>query len=444
MAGPARNADVFMKGFTTYKPVLDFLYDQLPMYQRMGKSAYKADLSNTLVLDRFLRYPHHAYLTVHVAGTNGKGSVSHIITSILQAHGYRVGLYTSPHLKDFRERIKVNGDCVPESFVIDFVNRCRPVIHDVKPSFFELTVAMAYDYFRTSGVDLAVIETGLGGRLDSTNIIVPVVSVITNIGHDHQEFLGKNLEAIAREKAGIIKSEIPVIIGETQPGVQDIFIRKATEMDAPIRFADQEIKFNHALQTMTHKQKLFLEKNGKPFLEGLETDLAGFYQPRNVITALGAVESMRLLGIPIRQDAIFEGVASVSDRTGFFGRWQVLGHQPLVVCDAAHNREGIAQVVHQIRNTPHKDLFVVMGLVREKDPGEILDQMPKNARYYFVKANIPRAMEAEVLAKKAGGFGLKGEVCPSVQAGLDMAKKAAGKEDMVFVTGSTYVVAEVI
>jgi len=433
-----------MKEFTKYDAVLDFLYDQLPMYQRVGKSAYKADLSNTLALDRHFRYPHHAYLSVHVAGTNGKGSVSHILSSILQAHGYRVGLYTSPHLKDFRERIKVNGEPVPESYVIDFVNQCQPMISDLKPSFFELTVAMAFEYFRKAAVDLAIIETGLGGRLDSTNIIVPVVSVITNIGHDHQEFLGKTLKSIAQEKAGIIKAEIPVVIGETQKEVENIFLQRAKEMDAPIHFADRDIRFSHALETMTHKQKLFLEKNGRPYLEGLETDLAGFYQPRNVITALGAAESMRLLGIPIRQEALYDGLASVIDRTGFYGRWQVLGHRPLVVCDTGHNQEGIYQVVRQIQNTPHKALHMVFGLVKEKDPDEILGLLPRKARYYFVRANIPRAMDTNQLAKKAGEFGLEGAVYTSVKEALQAARSAASQDDMVFVGGSTYVVAEVI
>ncbi len=428
----------------TYSEVTDFLFSQLPMYQRLGKAAYKAGLETTLALDTHFNHPHKSYRTIHVAGTNGKGSVSHILASVLMEAGYKCGLYTSPHLKDFRERIKVDGEQITEKRVVRFVNQHRKLFDESNPSFFEMTVAMAFQYFKETRVDVAVIETGLGGRLDSTNIITPVLSVITNIGHDHQEFLGHSLEEIAGEKAGIIKPGVPVVVGETREGINGIFKRTAMNLNAPIAFADSAIQTGYTLKTLDSKQRISLNRNGIPYYKDLECDLLGNYQAANIITALVSIEMLRQAGIQIEEPAVYKGMASVISNTGFYGRWQVLDNNPLVVCDTGHNPEGMQQVIAQIRNTPHKKLHFILGMVSGKDPGSILNLLPKEASYYYVRADIPRAMDPSELQSCGVRFGLKGKVCSSVVQAVESARNAAGPDDLVFIGGSTYVVAEVV
>ncbi len=428
----------------TYSEVTDFLFSQLPMYQRLGKAAYKAGLETTLALDTHFNHPHKSYRTIHVAGTNGKGSVSHILASVLMEAGYKCGLYTSPHLKDFRERIKVDGEQITEKRVVRFVNQHRKLFDESNPSFFEMTVALAFQYFKETRVDVAVIETGLGGRLDSTNIITPVLSVITNIGHDHQEFLGHSLEEIAGEKAGIIKPGVPVVVGETREGINGIFKRTAMNLNAPIAFADSAIQTGYTLKTLDSKQRISLNRNGIPYYKDLECDLLGNYQAANIITALVSIEMLRQAGIQIEEPAVYKGMASVISNTGFYGRWQVLDNNPLVVCDTGHNPEGMQQVIAQIRNTPHKKLHFILGMVSGKDPGSILNLLPKEASYYYVRADIPRAMDPSELQSCGVRFGLKGKVCSSVVQAVESARNAAGPDDLVFIGGSTYVVAEVV
>lgn len=427
-----------------YNEVLTWLFDQLPVFQRIGNHAYKADLDRTRALDDYLGHPHKAYKTIHVAGTNGKGSVSHILASVLQEAGYKTGLYTSPHLKDFRERIRVNGIPVSKEFVTGFTQENQALFEKLKPSFFEMTVAMAFEYFRYSKVDIAVIETGLGGRLDSTNILVPELSVITNIGHDHSEFLGEGLKLVAREKAGIIKSGIPVVIGETQEGISEVFEEIAWELGAELAFADQKYQVEYSLLTLENKQKIKFRNKGVFAFDEVQTGLLGMYQTKNVATSLMAVEKMCEAGIHIGDEAVLSGIEKVVENTGLMGRWQLLGVDPLIVCDTAHNREGLEEVVKQISNTAFKKLHFVLGVVKEKKLESILKLLPKQASYYFVKANIPRALPAEVLAEEAGKAGLIGIVFPDVRSAFEQAKRGAVPEDMIFVGGSTFVVAEVL
>ena len=396
------------------------MYSQLPMFQRMGPAAYKADLGNTIKLCELLGNPENAFLSVHVAGTNGKGSVSHMIASVLQEAGYKTGLYTSPHLKDFRERIRINGAMIPEHKVVEFIDAYKDKFINFELSFFEMTVGMAFDYFRNEKVDIAVIETGMGGRLDSTNVLTPLLSVITNIGYDHTQFLGETPEKIAGEKAAIIKAGIPAIIGETQEEVKDIFINRAREVGSPLSFADQ---------------------GNYPEIKPC---LAGDWQKKNLKTVLAAINALSKIGFNISEDQIRFGIKNTVNNTGLLGRWQILQNKPLAICDIGHNRDGVREVLKMIDQTPHQDLHFVLGLVADKNAEPVLELLPKSATYYFCKADIPRGMDAGKLQLIAEEKGLKGNRYDSVKEAYLAALENANDNDLVFVGGSTFVVAEIL
>jgi dihydrofolate synthase / folylpolyglutamate synthase len=428
----------------TYSDAIGFLDSKLPAYHRIGKAAYRSDLNNTILLDNYFGNPHLKYATIHVAGTNGKGSVSHMIASVLQEAGYKTGLYTSPHLKDFRERIKVNGVMIPESEVIKFVTRHKSIISSVKPSFFEMTVAMAFNFFAESNVDIAVIEVGLGGRLDSTNIINPVLSVITNIGHDHMDLLGDTFEKVALEKAGIIKKNIPVLISETQSEIRDVFIRKANENESPYFFADE--MYSCVLgknYTLTGNREYLLNVlPGNDLVKG-ETPLGGDYQSKNLRAVFGAFALLKQ-SFTVSDRDIIEGIRKVVINTGLYGRWQILGTSPLTICDTGHNKEGLEYVMNQIRLIEKSALHIVVGFVNDKDLGLVLPLFPSGAIYYFTKAAVPRALNEQILKNEAANFGLIGECYSGVKEALDCAKMNAMPTDVIFIGGSTFVVAEVV
>ena len=403
-----------------YEQTLDYLFSQLPMYQRVGESAYKVDLSNTHLLCKVLGNPEHQFKSIHIAGTNGKGSTSHMLASVMQEAGFKVGLYTSPHLRDFRERIKINGKMITEDEVISFVEEYKCKFEEINLSFFEWTVGLAFDYFSDQKVDIAVVETGLGGRLDSTNVIKPEMSIITNIGIDHTQFLGGTLELIATEKAGIIKTKTPIIIGETQEEIKTVFNQKAKELGAPIYYADSG--------------------NFQPY----QTDLKGNYQQKNLQTCLSAIQILKEQGWKILEKDIKNGLINVVKNTDLLGRWQVLGESPLIICDTGHNKEGVNEIVAQLAETPHKDLHVVLGAVNDKSIDNILGILPKEAKYYFCQADIPRALDVNELFKIAQEKKLIGNKYSSVLDALDSAKKTASIEDLIFIGGSTFVVAEVL
>ncbi len=428
----------------TYQETLKFLFSQLPVFQRIGKAAYKANLDNTLALDEYFGHPHREYKCIHIAGTNGKGSVAHMLASVLQEAGYKTGLYTSPHLKDFTERIRVNGKQAEKDFVIRFVEEHGDSISHMRPSFFEMTVAMAFDYFRQKKIDVAVVETGLGGRLDSTNIIKPELSVITNIGNDHKEFLGSTLSGIAAEKAGIIKRGVPVVIGETLDDIKSVFINKATEQGSEIFFADSNYSIDYSLGTMKGLQRMNITHSGKLFIEAIECDLMGSYQLKNIKTAIQSIEVLRKRGFKIREEHIREGLKTVVANTGLRGRWELLNVSPYTVCDTAHNLEGLTEVTKQIKNTAYKKLHIVLGMLSGKEEQKILKLFPEDARYYFTQPNIPRALPAEKLAGSAARAGLRGEVIAPVSLAYEAARRNAGPKDMIFIGGSTFVVAEVL
>ena len=430
----------------TYPEILDFLYSQLPMFQRTGSAAYKDNLDNTIRLDEMFGYPHHHFKTIHVAGTNGKGSVSHILASVLHEAGYKTGLYTSPHLKDFRERIRVNGEMISEDAVVRFTEQflAKNEIAKLEPSFFELTMSMAFDYFRASKVDVAVIEVGLGGRLDSTNVITPEVSVITNISFDHQALLGNTLAKIAAEKAGIIKKNVPVVIGESSPETSFVFQQTAEKVQTQLSFADQEYHADYSMMTIDGKQSMNIRKNGELVYPDLKLDLLGIYQRHNMPTVLKTIDILNEKGWKLTEDMVRRGLDHTIRNTGLMGRWQIIGHNPLTVCDTGHNQAGIKLVVEQIKQTPWKELHIVIGMVNDKDHDEVLALLPTNARYYFTKAAIPRAAEPEELAAKAAKFGLKGNCYPTVRQALSDALANSGKNDLVFIGGSTFVVAEIL
>jgi len=430
----------------TYPEILDFLYSQLPMFQRTGSAAYKDNLDNTIRLDEMFGYPHHHFKTIHVAGTNGKGSVSHILASVLHEAGYKTGLYTSPHLKDFRERIRVNGEMISEDAVVRFTEQflAKNEIAKLEPSFFELTMSMAFDYFRASKVDVAVIEVGLGGRLDSTNVITPEVSVITNISFDHQALLGNTLAKIAAEKAGIIKKNVPVVIGESSPETSFVFQQTAEKVQTQLSFADQEYHADYSMMTIDGKQSMNIRKNGELVYPDLKLDLLGIYQRHNMPTVLKTIDILNEKGWKLTEDMVRRGLDHTIRNTGLMGRWQIIGHNPLTVCDTGHNQAGIKLVVEQIKQTAWKELHIVIGMVNDKDHDEVLALLPTNARYYFTKAAIPRAAEPEELAAKAAKFGLKGNCYPTVRQALSDALANSGKNDLVFIGGSTFVVAEIL
>ncbi len=402
----------------TYKETLDWMFGQLPMYQQKGAVAFNAKLDNIINFCNVLDNPEKKFKSIHVAGTNGKGSSSHMLASILQEAGYKVGLYTSPHLKDFRERIKINGEVVGKKFVKGFVEQHKPFFEYNKLSFFEMTVGMAFSYFAEEKVDIAIIEVGLGGRLDSTNIITPEVSLITNIGMDHTQFLGDTLEKIALEKAGIIKPKVPVVISETQPETKMIFKLIAHQLKSNIVFADEE-----------------------SFI-GYGTDLRGDYQQKNINGVVATINQLK--DFDVRDGSISNGLENVVENTGLLGRWQVLQKNPLVVLDTAHNREGLQLVLKQVEKQSYNQLHIVLGFVNDKDVRSVLTLFPKDAKYYFVRPNIPRGMDAMVLQELAKDLGLNGKVYKSVKKGFKKAMNSAENKDMVYVGGSTFVVAEVV
>jgi dihydrofolate synthase/folylpolyglutamate synthase len=403
-----------------YKETLDWMFSKLPMYQRQGNTAFKKDLTNTLALTEHLDNPHQQFKSIHVAGTNGKGSTSHMLASILQEAGYKVGLYTSPHLKDFRERIKVNGNLICKNCVINFVKRNQSFLEQQKLSFFEMTVGLAFEYFMKQQVDIAVVEVGLGGRLDSTNIITPEVSVITNIGYDHTQMLGETLAEIAFEKAGIIKENVPVVIGEKQKEVLDIFIAQADEKKASLTVAEDEV------------------------FEIYKTDLQGLYQQKNIKTAIQTINVLKEKGFAISDKNIVEGLQKVVKNTELLGRWQILQDKPKIICDTAHNKEGLGHVLKQLEKEHYENLHIVLGVVNDKNLETILPMFPKKAQYYFCKPNIPRGLEAAILQKEATKFKLNGKVFTTVNEALDTAKSVAKIGDLIFIGGSTFVVAEVV
>lgn len=403
-----------------YERTLAYLQARLPMFSRIGKAAYKANLDNTHALMRMLGHPERGLRCVHVAGTNGKGSTSHMIASILQEAGFRTGLHTSPHLKDFRERIRINGEQIPQEAVISFVEEHRRHFEPISPSFFEWSVALTFDWFRRQRTDIAVIETGLGGRLDSTNVVRPEVSVITNIGWDHADLLGGTLEAIAGEKAGIIKSGAPVVVGEASGAIAEVFRSKAREMNTDMLLVDQNTP--------------------QPFT----LDLAGEHQQRNARTAIAAIAQLQRRGWRISAEHVGNGLARVCANTGFAGRWQTIGQSPLTIVDVGHNEDGLRMVRLMIGATPHQQLHIVLGTVNDKDLGRMLAQLPQAARYYFCKADIPRGLDAVELASKAAAAGLEGSVHGSVRQALAIARHSAGPGDLVLVTGSVFVVAEAL
>jgi dihydrofolate synthase / folylpolyglutamate synthase len=430
----------------TYQEVLDYLYSQLPMFQRTGPAAYKDNLDNTIRLDEMFDFPHRSFRSIHIGGTNGKGSVSHMLASVLQEAGYKTGLYTSPHLKDFRERIRVNGEMIGEDAVVQFTRSYlnKNETEKLEPSFFELTVSMAFDYFRTMQVDVAVIEVGLGGRLDSTNIITPEVAVITNISFDHMALLGNTLQLIAAEKGGIIKKNIPVVIGESSSETDFVFEQIARKTESPLAFASQYYESTYGMMTIDGKQSLNIRSNDKVVYTDLQLDLLGIYQRHNVPTVLKTIDILNEKGWNLPKSVIRQGLRNTIRNTGLMGRWQIIGHNPLTVCDTGHNPAGIKLVIEQINQTAWKKLHIVIGMVNDKDQDEVLSILPSNAYYYFTKAAIPRATDPEELAAKASLFGLKGNSYPSVCQALAQALANAGKNDLVFVGGSNFVVAEVL
>lgn len=431
---------------TSYPEIIDFLYSQLPMFQRSGPAAYKDNLDNTLRLDEMFGHPHQSFKTIHIAGTNGKGSVSHMLASILQEAGYKTGLYTSPHLKDFRERIRVNGEMISEQAVVDFTLSYleKNKTEQLEPSFFELTVSMAFDYFRSMQVDIAVVEVGLGGRLDSTNIISPEVSVITNISFDHMALLGNTLPKIAAEKAGIIKSGVPVVVGESSDETNPVFEEFALKAQTSLEFADQTYCTDYSLLTPEGKQSLYIRKNGELAYPDLQIDLTGIYQRHNVPTVLKTIDCMNQKGWSLLENTVRMGLFKTVTNTGLMGRWQIIGNNPLIVCDTGHNPAGIKLVVEQINQTAWKALHMVIGMVNDKDQNEVLALLPEKAIYYFTKASIPRATNPEELAQKASQFGLNGNCYNSVREALSLAIKNADPNDLIFIGGSTFVVAEIL
>lgn len=425
----------------TYNEATTYLFNSAPLFQNIGAGAYKEGLSNTNALDRRYGHPHRSYRTIHVGGTNGKGSVSHTLAAILQCAGYKVGLYTSPHLADFRERIRVNGQMIPEQRVIDFVTQEKEFFEPLHPSFFELATALAFLYFKEEKVDVAVIEVGLGGRLDCTNIINPDLSVITNISKDHVQFLGDTPTQIAKEKAGIIKPETPVVIGETNNNfeVRNVFITKSKEVGTSIKFADEESEILHSI-TQPQGGRKYQTKNWGVF----NGELGGDCQEKNTATILCAVQTLIEQGYNIKDKHVHEGIAKVCSLTGLIGRWQRLGNEPLAICDTGHNIGGMQYIVGQLASTPHERLHFVIGMVNDKDIDSVLGILPKDAEYYFTQASVQRALSAESLAIKAGKVGLKGVVITDVKEAYRKARQNATKDDLIFVGGSTFVVADLL
>jgi len=425
-----------------YQQTIDYLFSRLPMFSRLGAAAFKADLTNTIILSEAAGNPHLQFKSIHIAGTNGKGSASHMIAAIFQTAGYKTGLYTSPHLKDFRERIKVNGEMIDEAFVIDFTERIKPLIEEIEPSFFEITVVMAFAWFALQKVDIAVVEVGLGGRLDSTNIITPELSVITNIGYDHQNMLGNTLEEIAGEKAGIIKKGIPVVIGETLPETKPVFLQKAKETDSPIYFANEK-RWVTDWKQEDHELVVTVADNHTDERRNYNLDLTGLYQTKNLITVLEVVHILIRQGWEIKEKYIENALSHVKRLTGLHGRWEVIRQRPFTVLDVGHNEDGIKQIAEQLEFCNFQKLHIVIGMVKDKDVDKVLSLLPKYGTYYFTKAQIPRALNENELAEKAKEFDLHGQAFATVNEALQQAANHADKEDMILVCGSVFVVGEV-
>lgn len=402
-----------------YQEASDFLFSQLPMFQRVGAAAYKADLNTTIELCKRLNNPERGFKCIHIAGTNGKGSVSSALAAIFQKAGYKTGLFTSPHLKDFRERIRVDGVKIEEEKVVEFVVRYRELVADLKPSFFEMTCLMAFEYFANERVDIAILETGMGGRLDSTNVVIPEISVITSIGFDHQQFLGDTKIKIATEKAGIIKENIPLVLGRNETEVQAVIVEIAKQKNAPYLYASQ------AFQT-------------------IPTDLGGAYQVENMQTVRATIELAKTLGWNISEAAILEGASHIIQTTGLRGRWEKIGESPTIIADVGHNEDGVRWVVDMLRSQSFVRLHIVWSMVSDKDINPILSQLPTSATYYWCKADIPRGKDADILAREAVHFALEGKAYPNVKAALEAAKAAAGLQDLIFVGGSVFTVAEIL
>jgi dihydrofolate synthase/folylpolyglutamate synthase len=424
----------------TYDETIDYLYAFAPMFQKVGSSAYKEGMENSFLIDRHLNRPHMQYKTIHVGGTNGKGSTSHLLASILQEAGYKVGLYTSPHLLDFRERIKVNGKMIDKQFVVDFMSTHKDFFESLQPSFFELTTGMAFAYFAEQKVDVALIEVGLGGRLDCTNVITPVLSIITNISFDHTNLLGNTLTAIAREKAGIIKPDVPAVIGEAEGEIKDVFlnVRRSIQGVRMVFTQDENPIVSARLSTSGQWE---LDAVGYP---GLIDELGGYAQEKNAATVLCALEVLKNDPFVIPSEAVYQGFRKVIENTGLMGRWQIVRYNPKIVLDTGHNVAGIEYIVRQLRSENYDRLHIVFGMVNDKDIASVLQLLPAQARYYFTQASIPRALDSRLLAKQALPFGLKGELFHTVSEAFSSALHCASKKDFIFVGGSTFVVADAL
>ena len=433
-----------------YQNTIDYLYSRLPMFSRIGAAAIKNDLNNTQVICSFLGNPEKKFKTIHIAGTNGKGSTSHMLAAIFQKAGYKTGLYTSPHLYDFRERIKVNGEMCRKEFVISFSNKVKPLIEKIEPSFFEITVGMAFEYFAVENCDIAIIETGLGGRLDSTNVIEPILSLITNIGWDHMALLGNTLEAIASEKAGIIKKGTPVVISESIPESKTVFMQKAALENAPIYFSEDFIQAeafenNWDTASFSFSQPLF-HLLSNPLFDAkftLSCDLPGKYQAKNLKGVLVACQLLATMGWKLTSEIIQQALLEIKASTGLMGRWECIQSNPRIILDVAHNEHGIKAMLDQLATTHYDQLYIVTGMVKDKDVDAVLTLLPTNANYYFTQSHLPRALAAEELAEKANAFGLKGEIYSDVNIALQKATAKATDKDLILVIGSVYLVAEV-
>lgn len=427
----------------TYQQSIDYLFSRLPMFSRIGAAAFKKDLTNTITLCKQLDDPQTKFKSIHIAGTNGKGSVSHMLAAILQTAGYKVGLYTSPHLKDFRERIKINGEEVDEEFVVSFTEDMKPLIEEIEPSFFEITVAMAFDYFAKQKVDVAIIEVGLGGRFDSTNIITPQLAVITNIGWDHMNILGDSLEKIAFEKAGIIKPNVPVVIGEFIPETKGVFEKIATENKATIYFAKQNRNVLSWEWEKKHELIIEVEEKGKTDHKKYQLDLPGIYQSKNLLTVLEACSVLKGLDYDIDETDIRNGLQKTKKLTGLHGRWDIIHEHPTIVLDVGHNEDGIKQITQQLELTTYHELHIIIGLVKDKEVEKVLSLLPHAAHYYFTQAQIPRALAADILRAKAAEQNLAGESHADVNTAIKAAMARSHKDDLILVCGSVFLVGEV-
>ena len=427
----------------TYTETIEYLFSRLPMFSRMGAAAIKSDLVNTLKICSWLGEPQKKFKSIHIAGTNGKGSCSHMIAAALQECGYKTGLYTSPHLKDFRERIRINGEMVSKEFVITFTERIKPLIEEINPSFFELTVGMAFEYFAQERIDIAVIETGLGGRLDSTNVIMPELSVITNIGMDHMNILGDTLELIAGEKAGIIKKNVTAVIGESSDETDEVFLSVAAERAAPIVFADKRYFASDWMHKNGYLQTDIVNSHDQSRVS-YQLDLPGYYQLKNLVTVSEIIHQLRAKKFDMPQEKVSRALKQVKKLTGLHGRWEIIHQHPQVILDVAHNEDGIRQLVNQIELSDYRQLYIIIGMVKDKEIDKVLELLPKEAEYYFTKAQIPRALNENILQQRAIAMGLPGDAYPDVNTALKSALSKASKDDLILVCGSVFVVGEVL